>query len=160
MKLQRLISFVCLLPFVLSGCHKNDDTSAPSALPEKAFVISASDTMQYDITAIDARADQPCKITLKNVGTLPKVSMGHNLILLKLHTDASAFLATSATHGATEYIDPAQTANVIANTKLLGPGETDTVSFPAPHVSGNYDFICSFPGHYAAGMKGVLVVYP
>jgi uncharacterized cupredoxin-like copper-binding protein len=27
-----------------------------------------------------------------------------------------------------------------------------------PAVAGKYDFICTFPGHFAAGMRGTLVV--
>ena len=36
-------------------------------------------------------------------------------------------------------------------------GETVDVSFKAP-AAGTYPYICSFPGHLAAGMKGSLVV--
>ena len=32
------------------------------------------------------------------------------------------------------------------------------VTFDAPKAPGKYDFVCSFPGHYLAGMRGVLVV--
>jgi uncharacterized cupredoxin-like copper-binding protein len=32
------------------------------------------------------------------------------------------------------------------------------VKFTAPQAPGEYPFICTFPGHYAIGMKGVLVV--
>ena len=59
---------------------------------------------------------------------------------------------------ATGYIPPALKAQVLASTDLAGPGETVQVTFKAPVALGRYDFVCSFPGHYAAGMKGVLVV--
>jgi azurin len=47
--------------------------------------------------------------------------------------------------------------DVIAHTGLVGPGETVEVTFKAP-AAGTYTFLCSFPGHFAAGMKGTLVV--
>ena len=43
-------------------------------------------------------------------------------------------------------------------TKLLGPKQTDTITFNAPSEPGEYPYICSFPAHLMAGMKGVLVV--
>jgi len=46
---------------------------------------------------------------------------------------------------------------VIASTKMLGPGETATVTFTAP-APGVYDYICTFPGHALAGMRGTLTV--
>ena len=115
--------------------------------------------MKYNVEGIDARAGQPCEVTFKNVGTLPKVAMGHNFVILKLHTNIPAFLAAGPLHAATEYIAPEQRLNVVAATKMLGPGEIDTITFNAPGF-GNYDFICTFPGHYSAGMKGTFVVYP
>ena len=47
---------------------------------------------------------------------------------------------------------------VIARTKLLGPGESETITFTAPKISSQYDFLCTFPGHFAAGMKGKMIV--
>ena len=32
-----------------------------------------------------------------------------------------------------------------------------TATFTAP-AAGNYIFLCTFPGHYVAGMKGTLTV--
>ena len=39
---------------------------------------------------------------------------------------------------------------------LVGGGESSSVTFPAPE-KGTYDYICTFPGHYAI-MRGILVV--
>jgi azurin len=47
---------------------------------------------------------------------------------------------------------------VLAHTKLLGPGESETVTFNAPFIPGEYPFFCSFPGHYSQGTKGVMTV--
>jgi azurin len=49
---------------------------------------------------------------------------------------------------------------VLAHTKLLGPAETDTVTFTAPYVAGDYLYLCSFPGHYSQGTKGFMTVKP
>jgi uncharacterized cupredoxin-like copper-binding protein len=41
---------------------------------------------------------------------------------------------------------------------LAGPGDTVQVTFTVPSKPGRYPFICTFVGHYQAGMTGTLVV--
>ena len=48
-------------------------------------------------------------------------------------------------------------ADVLFHTALTQPSATDTIFFTAPTTPGDYEFICSFPGH-AMLMKGVLRV--
>ena len=47
---------------------------------------------------------------------------------------------------------------VIAKTPFAGPGETVQVFFTAPSKPGRYPFVCTFSGHFQAGMKGTLIV--
>ena len=37
-------------------------------------------------------------------------------------------------------------------------GRAAEATFTAPVQRGDYQFICTFPGHFAVGMKGVLTV--
>jgi azurin len=48
--------------------------------------------------------------------------------------------------------------DLLANTKLIGGGESAEVVFKAPADKGDYTFVCSFPSHFALGMKGTLTV--
>jgi azurin len=48
-------------------------------------------------------------------------------------------------------------ADVLFHTSVVQPETSDTIYFIAPSTPGDYDFICSFPGH-AALMKGILRV--
>ena len=57
-----------------------------------------------------------------------------------------------------DYMEELMTAVFIAHTKVLGPGEKEELVFKAPAEPGDYDYICSFPGHYLTGMKGLLTV--
>src|SRR5438477_4780856 len=114
--------------------------------------------MKFDVTTIEAKAGQKVSVTLKNIGTLPKDAMGHDFNLLDKNTDIQKFVEAGASHKETDFIPPDQKFRVLAKTKLLGPGESDTTTFTAPQVPGPYDYICSFPGHYASGMKGVMTV--
>lgn len=123
----------------------------------RQVVIHCGDQMKYDVTTIEAAPGQKITVTLTNSGTLPKVAMAHNWVLLKLGTDVSGFATAAMTHAETGYLPPEMAGSVIASTKLLGPGESDTVTFAAP-AAGVYDFICTFPGHALAGMRGTLTV--
>lgn len=120
--------------------------------------IEGNDQMKFNVTEIVAKAGQEVIVTMKNVGTMPKVSMGHNFVVLKNDIEPDKFVEASMMHMGNEYIAPDLKGHVIASTKLLGPGESDTVTFTAPAEPGEYVFLCTFPGHYAIGMKGVLKV--
>ncbi|MFV0337694.1 MAG: plastocyanin/azurin family copper-binding protein [Chthoniobacterales bacterium] len=128
------------------------------AATAKEVEITANDQMKFDLATIEVQPGQEVKLTLKNIGKLPKQAMGHNWMLLKADTDVAKFVTTGMTHAATEYIAPEFKDQVLAYTKLLGPDESDTITFTAPTEPGTYPFICSFPAHYLAGMKGELIV--
>ncbi|PDW01237.1 plastocyanin/azurin family copper-binding protein [Candidatus Chloroploca asiatica] len=54
-------------------------------------------------------------------------------------------------------VPPPDTPDVLVATQMLNPGEEVTVTFEVPGP-GTYQFICTYPGHYVAGMQGVLIV--
>jgi azurin len=119
------------------------------------ITITGNDQMQYNLAELKVKAGQTVRITLKHIGKMDKNVMGHNWVLLTKGTDIGAFGQAAVAAKATDYI-PAGTTQVIAHTKLLSGGESDTIEFVAP-AAGTYDFICSFPGHYAL-MKGKFIV--
>lgn len=165
---------LCAAVLIIVACEKKAPEGAGSAtsaqpsqpakrtadpnLPEVKVEMTGNDQMKFSVVAIEAKPNQKVTVTLKNVGTMPKLSMGHNFVLLERDMDPQKFMETSAVHMGTEFIAPELKSKVIANTKLLGPGESDTISFPAPSTPGEYVYLCSFPGHYAIGMKGTLTV--
>lgn len=108
---------------------------------------------------INAKPGETLHVRLKSGGApMPKVAMSHNFVLLKPTTKISDFTTAAISAGfAANYIPAAKKADIIASTPLAGVGETVDVTFKAP-AAGTYPFICSFPGHEAAGMKGSLVV--
>jgi len=122
---------------------------------ETVIEISANDTMQYDQTAFEVPAGEEIKLIFINKGNLPKAAMGHNLVITKPDTNIMALGGVSAAAAATEYIpqDEANAAKIVAHTKLLGPGESDTIIFTLE--AGSHPFFCSFPGHFAL-MKGTI----
>jgi azurin len=119
------------------------------------IVITGNDLMQFNIKEIKVKAGQKVKLTLRHIGTLDKNVMGHNVVILKLGVDTAEFAALASTEKDNEYI-PKGTQDVIAHTKIIGGGETTSIEFEAP-VAGTYDFICSFPAHFAM-MNGKFIV--
>lgn len=118
-------------------------------------VITGNDAMQFNKKEIKVEAGKKVKITLKHIGKMNKNVMGHNFVLLKKGVNLTAFGNKAATASANDYI-PQDTKDVIVHTKMLGGGETAVIEFDAPEP-GTYEFLCSFPGHYAL-MKGKFIV--
>jgi len=154
---------------VFAGCGPSGDKvssdggSSGSAAPAAAEVsqtieITANDQMKFNLERFTVKAGSTVKIHLKNVGTMPKMSMGHNVVVLKQDVDEKAFVEAAIQAPANDYIPPTKTDEVIAHTKMLGGGEEDSVIFKVPSKKGNYIFLCSFPGHFQVGMKGTMIV--
>ena len=124
----------------------------------RTVAVTGGDDMKFSVTEIAAKRGETIKIQLKNVGTLPKMAMAHNVVVLKPTTNIAEFSQAGAMARDTNFIPPAMKGEVVASTELAGPGETVEVTFKVPATAGSYPFMCTFPGHYTAGMKGTLVV--
>lgn len=81
--------------------------------------------------------------------------MGHNVVILKQGVVPAEFAAKAATEKDNGYL-PSGTEDVLAHTDLIGGGQVTTIEFDAPPV-GTYDFICTFPAHFAL-MQGKFIV--
>jgi azurin len=121
--------------------------------------VDSTDQMTFTTKAIEI--DKSCKqftVNLKHSGSLPKAVMGHNLVISK-YDDMSQI----ATDGMSVGIDKSYLkdgdARVIAHTKVIGGGETDSVTFDVSKLdpAEKYGFFCSFPGHIGM-MKGTVAV--
>lgn len=134
-------------------------TAKPAAAGAARTVeLTGGDDMKYSVTEIAAKRGETIKIQLKNVGTLPKMAMAHNVVVLKPTTKLVEFNQAAAMARDTNFIPAAMKAEVVASTELAGPGETVEVTFKVPAVAGSYPYMCTFPGHFTAGMKGNIVV--
>ena len=125
-----------------------------AAIDENSIALSSNDLMQFDKSELKVKAGKPVTLTLRHTGKMDKMVMGHNFVLLKAGTDMGAFAAKAAVARETEYIPEGD--ETITYTKLIGGGESTTITFDAP-APGTYDFICSFPGHYGV-MQGKFIV--
>jgi azurin len=114
--------------------------------------------MKFSVTQITARPGEALKIRLNAIGTAPKAVMAHNLIVLRPGSSQIAFVEAAAQAKATDYIPPAFKSQVLASTILIASGETAEVEVRLPGRAGTYPFLCSFPGHFANGARGSIVV--
>ena len=126
---------------------------------DQTVTISGNDMMKFDKTGFEVKAGTKVKLVFKNVGKIPKIAMGHNIVILKKGITAIAFgqKALAAGANAVNALPDSVKGDVLANTKLLGPDETDTIIFNAPKETGDYEYVCTFPGHFAL-MRGKMTV--
>ena len=131
---------------------------AISSHAAQKVTITGNDTMQFDKREFTVKSGEKVELEFKNIGKLPKIAMGHNLVILKQGISSLKFGQKVMILGAsaTNVLPKGSMEDVIAATKLLGPGESETISFTAPEP-GDYQFVCSFPGHFAM-MRGIMVV--
>jgi azurin len=132
--------------------------SAGQPADVRTIEIVVGDNMNYSVSTITAKPGEPLRVVLKDTGKLPKLAMAHNFVLLRKDADPKRFVDLSASARDTDFIAPAVKDQVLAATGLVGPGETTELTFNAPASPGTYMFVCTFPGHFALGMKGTLIV--
>ena len=149
MKLIRTLAIVTLLA-----------TSANAFAAKTCKVeLNGTDSMQFDKKEIAIAADcTDVEITLHHVGKLPAQAMGHNVVIAKT-ADIAGIAGDGAGAGfANDHIKPGD-ARVIAHSKIVGGGQTTSVTFPTSKLTKGeaYSFFCSFPGHWSV-MKGALKI--
>jgi len=118
--------------------------------------ITGTDAMQFDKKELSVAGDcTQVEVTLHHSGKLPAQAMGHNWVLAKTPDVAGVASDGIAAGFANDHIKKGD-ARVIAHTKIVGGGQTTSVTFPTSALTkgGAYTFFCSFPGH-ASIMKGV-----
>ena len=133
--------------------------SAPAMAAGCETVVESNDAMQFNSKAISVPA--ACKqftVKLKHVGKMPKSAMGHNWVLAKT-ADMQGVANDGIAAGVDKDYLKAGDARVIAHTKVIGGGETDSVTFAVNKLKAgdDYTFFCSFPGHSGI-MKGALTL--
>ena len=132
---------------------------ASASAAECQTTVEANDAMQFNVKSIEV--PKSCKkfdVTLKHTGKMPKNIMGHNFVVGLAADQAGISTDGMKAGAAANYIKP-NDQRVIATTKVIGGGESTTVSIPVGKLAAgsDYMFFCSFPGH-SAMMKGSLKV--
>lgn len=107
---------------------------------------------------ISASPGEEIRIRLETQSDMPASAMAHNWVLLTMDSDPQAFADAAANAQDDDYIPSDMEDQIVAQTEMAAGGETTEVTFTVPEEPGEYEFVCTFPGHYAAGMRGTLTV--
>ena len=132
--------------------------AAGAAAKARTIELVGTEKMKFDKEEITAKPGETIRVVLKSLGAMPKAIMAHNFVLLQLGADVAEFNKAAFNARPTDFIPPDKKSEIIAATGLAGGGETVEVTFKVPAKAGSYNYLCSFPGHFAMGMRGKLIV--
>lgn len=120
---------------------KIDPTAATQVIELKAIGNTMAD-ISYSDTDLVVKAGTTIKLKFENLSK--DASMMHNFTLIE-EGSAKKVSSEGVLAGPDKGFIP-NLKEVLVSTKMLGPGESTEITFPAP-VAGNYEFICTYPGH-------------
>jgi glucose/arabinose dehydrogenase/azurin len=121
------------------------------------FVVRAVvEGMRYDVTRLVAPVGKQIEITFENPDVMP-----HNLVIVE--PGARARVGQAAQELPAEHLDRQgrawvpESRELIAATKMLETGQSETLRFGPIRQEGIYEYVCTFPGHWGV-MYGQLVI--
>ncbi|MEJ6733435.1 MAG: plastocyanin/azurin family copper-binding protein [Opitutaceae bacterium] len=140
-----------------NAASAKNQTTAPAdwngKAADKVFNLGTEPGLKFDQTLLTAKAGDRVQLTFNNVD-----DMMHNFVLTTPGTGQTVGAAAMqlGVSGESMSFVPNST-DVIAHTTILQPESTETIYFTVPNKPGNYDFVCTFPGHSIL-MKGIMRV--
>jgi azurin len=133
-----------------------EQTTASGDVNRTVTLHPKGNQMKYRETEFTVAPGETIKLVFENTATSP--SMQHNVVVLNSNED-EAFRrigeAGMQAGSANDYV-PEDDA-VLAYTPMSKPGETVSVTFTVPEQTGDYGYLCTFPGHWAT-MQGTMHV--
>ena len=116
-----------------------ETTQAPTG-PVSLSISVVGDELKFTETSFTVAAGSQVTLTLDNVSATQQ----HNWALVEAGSkdDITNLGAAAGPDSGWLPDDP----RVLANTSLLDPGASESITFQAP-ASGTYEFVCTFPGH-------------
>jgi azurin len=144
---------VVAAPAAAAPAAADHAAAAPAAAPapsgpaqELTLKPDAVNPMAFGTKEFKVKAGQTVKLTFDNNAAVP---LPHNVIIGKAGSKdalmaAAMKVATDPQGMAKGYVP--DDASVIAHTKLVQPGQKETIEF-VPTSPGDYPYLCAFPGH-------------
>jgi len=133
--------------------------SMPARAGNCQLSIEADDMVQFSANVL--RVDAACpevQLTLRHVGQMAAQMLGHDWVLAR-SADVGALLNGGLAAGFDNGYLPADDPRVIAATRVVGGGESATITFSTDKLQPgmDYAYFCSYPGH-AGMMRGRLLL--
>jgi azurin len=113
------------------------------------LAVEANDMIQFNARALQVDAGcSEVQLTLHHVGKMQAHVLGHDWVLARTGDVAAIANAGIAAGFDKGYLPPGD-KRVLAATKIVGGGETTTITFSTANLlpGGDYSFFCSYPGH-------------
>ena len=133
--------------------HLTKQPAAWAKGADRSIVIGTKPGLKFDVETITVKAGAKVKLLFNN-----NDDMLHNLVITR--PGAADKVGEAATklglNGEKLGFVPSM-ADVLFHTRLLGPTEKEAIYFTAPTQPGDYQYVCTYPGHYVV-MRGVLRV--
>lgn len=121
--------------------------------PDQTLTVGTKPGLKFDTDKLEVKAGSRIKLVFNN-----NDDMLHNFVITKpgaANAVGDAALRLNLNGPKMNYV-PA-TPNVLYHTNILQPETAETIYFLAPAEPGDYQFVCSFPGHSSL-MQGTLKV--
>ncbi|MCU0707723.1 MAG: PA14 domain-containing protein, partial [Pirellula sp.] len=111
--------------------------------------------MNFDKETIVVQAGRPVEFRFSNIDNMP-----HNFVIVKpgsLETVGLAAEASAQDPDARDRQFVPVSDQILLASKLLGPGESQALTFDVPNQEGMIPYVCTYPGHWRR-MFGMLIV--
>lgn len=127
-------------------------------LSVSVFVVkTVHEQMRYDTPRLVVEAGKPFEVIFENVDAMP-----HNIVFVTpgarqdVSMRANAMAPTSVDKEGRTYV-PTNDARIFGASKMIEPGQKQTLKLTAPKQEGECEYVCTFPGHWTI-MWGKLIV--
>jgi plastocyanin len=136
-----------------SGKHVTTQPADWTTGADRTIVLGVRPGLKYDVEAITVKAGSKIKLTFNN-----NDDMQHNVVITEpgMATLVGEMALKLGIDGERLNFVPT-TPNVVVHTFLLQPGKSDSIYFLAPDKPGEYQYLCTYPGHFMV-MRGTLKV--
>ncbi|MEN3943339.1 PVC-type heme-binding CxxCH protein [Prosthecobacter sp. SYSU 5D2] len=143
----------------LQGDAAETVLKALSAVSVDVFIVhTVHEQLRYDTTKLTVKAGRSFEVIFENDDVMP-----HNFVIVSpgKHMDignaAMTMTPDKVDKQGRAYLPAKFEKDIIAATRLLEPGQKEQLKVRAPSQPGDYEFVCTFPGH-ALIMWGTLTV--
>ena len=133
--------------------------AAIKSISVDVFIVhTVHEQLRFDTTRLEVQAGKNFEVIFENDDVMP-----HNFVIvppgkhMEIGTAAMTMTPDKLDKQGRAYLPASFEKQILAATRLLEPGQKETLKMKAPAQPGEYEFVCTFPGH-AVLMWGTLSV--